>query len=1037
MSKPLSSYYTGKPSIGVYYASYADRWTTTVQSPVGVELYNIPTSYNLVYLSFVMPKSTYVSGQNDFGGINNITGLEFINTFDIIKQSVANLKSKGTVVLLSVGGGTYDWNGFNATHAASITALVNDLGCNGIDVDYEEDTGGMSGQRLANCINLLHTSAAGNYTISFSAMHCSGYGEAGTPWENTYPTSPYRNFGWQALKTYGAASKIDLINLQSYDAGPQPGTYDPAQAFDAYRSYYSGPILLGVEVPPEGSGTNIINESQIQYNVNKVLTDSQTNGNGIFIWDYSKVPNAANSTWTAPYILSRIQARMSAFSPPASSKITFYLNKTDAVAGTNPIGTNTTNYLLSRTDTGNRGGVTRWGIANRSTGTSNKTVIYRDTDVLNADGEYHMYAIPLLYFRTKSDAIAGTGELIISITLSSDIGGYTINNVEGFYSISPALTTGTSDNTRRYISGDTLNAPGMYYLVYVPANIVYYPDKASADAQLTNTIVAINRGNTNVGFTTFGNIGSTTEWRISSIASTGSSDTARVYENGDILNADGGYHVYPASQAPVSNILYFATEAAADLGSSPIGENNTNYTLGTANIGSIGTTTSWRISRVSSTGSSNNTVVYNNTDSLNADGVYYVYPASPVVNKITFYMNKNDATSGVNAIGTNITNYEIARTDTGNRGGITRWGIASRSTGSSNKTVIYRQIEVLNADGEYHLYAIPLLYFAKKSDAIVGTNPLNTIASSGDGGYIISGTAAGFGLFFNISPTLTRGTSDNTRPYRDGDILTGPGMYYLVAGRSVATYYADQASADAQLSTALARDNSVLNAVIRVGDITVGNSRSIDEWRISSIASTGSADTTRVYQNGDYIAPDGAYYFYPANPLTLPDAPCFCKGTQILTNTGYKNIENLNNKSDMIITSDNRAVSFKMYSFVAPKTNTDTAPYLIPAGSMSSNYPPQDLRVSPLHAIKDNRGVWQIPEILAKTNKKIVQFSVGKDVQYYHIECPNYFTDNLLANGIVVESLNNNQNKEMTNVYAWDTTISGYNRFTKLNSSVF
>lgn len=44
------------------------------------------------------------------------------------------------------------------------------------------------------------------------------------------------------------------------DAGP---TFRPTQAFNAYRSLYSGRILLGVEVPPEAWGGHVTSEAEV------------------------------------------------------------------------------------------------------------------------------------------------------------------------------------------------------------------------------------------------------------------------------------------------------------------------------------------------------------------------------------------------------------------------------------------------------------------------------------------------------------------------------------------------------------------------------------------------------------------------------------------------------------------------------------------------------------------------------------------------------------------------------------------------------
>jgi hypothetical protein len=115
-----------------------------------------------------------------------------------------------------------------------------------------------------------------------------------------------------------------------------------------------------------------------------------------------------------------------------------------------------------------------------------------------------------------------------------------------------------------------------------------------------------------------------------------------------------------------------------------------------------------------------------------------------------------------------------------------------------------------------------------------------------------------------------------------------------------------------------------------------------------------------------------------------------------------------------------------VFSFTLTKATLFTAPYCIKANTFGNH---NDLCVSGGHAIKDTRSVWQMPQRLVATNPNVTQFGVGKPITYYHIECPNYFTDNLVAEGIVVESFKNKQSSY--NVYKWDENLNGYTRKNK------
>jgi hypothetical protein len=147
--------------------------------------------------------------------------------------------------------------------------------------------------------------------------------------------------------------------------------------------------------------------------------------------------------------------------------------------------------------------------------------------------------------------------------------------------------------------------------------------------------------------------------------------------------------------------------------------------------------------------------------------------------------------------------------------------------------------------------------------------------------------------------------------------------------------------------------------------------------------------------------------------------PCFLKGTRILTPTGYKKIEEIES-GDHILTSDNRKVPVKLYQFTTQCTE-ETAPFCIPAGALGDHLPSRDLHISGNHAIQI-QGSWQIPRYLAENNSEIQQHSIGSTITYYHIECPNYINDNLIAEGVTAESFNTKTKVQ------WKRTETGYTR---------
>jgi hypothetical protein len=130
---------------------------------------------------------------------------------------------------------------------------------------------------------------------------------------------------------------------------------------------------------------------------------------------------------------------------------------------------------------------------------------------------------------------------------------------------------------------------------------------------------------------------------------------------------------------------------------------------------------------------------------------------------------------------------------------------------------------------------------------------------------------------------------------------------------------------------------------------------------------------------------------------------CFVAGTKILTASGYKLIEEIND-GEMIATSDGRALQCKVYITEVKTTTKENAPYLIPANTFAPRCPARELTLSPLHAIQLSRGIWQIPKMAATLYSGVRQVKIGSSCTYYHLEMPNYLTDNIVAEGTVVES---------------------------------
>lgn len=157
---------------------------------------------------------------------------------------------------------------------------------------------------------------------------------------------------------------------------------------------------------------------------------------------------------------------------------------------------------------------------------------------------------------------------------------------------------------------------------------------------------------------------------------------------------------------------------------------------------------------------------------------------------------------------------------------------------------------------------------------------------------------------------------------------------------------------------------------------------------------------------------------------TTGGAACFVAGTRILTPEGYKAVETLK-RGSLVMTAEGRAVPAKIYYMDIKTTTATSAPYTIPAGTFGLK---TELTVSPLHAFQMRKGVWMIPEVAAKISSAVVQKTVGKPIVYYHVECPHYLRDNLVVDGIVVESYGATQMKGMGTPYTWCKSLNGFTR---------
>jgi len=285
---------TGKREIVAYYQSWSGSWASEGKNH---SLANLPPYITTVLLSFVRPEASYRSGQNSWVG----TGMDFSADFHVVRDAIRSLKHKnpGTKVLLSIGGATYvNWRQANA---GAIAALVRDLGADGADLDYEPTegvcswgTGGNScpgDQEFISLIRQFRAALPRPYLLTTAAWSTGAFGPGQYAASRFAGNLVGANFGLYVNPLKEVGQDFDAVYIMSYDAGGPAAPagnatgYDPKLAFDAYRAIYQGPLMLGVEVPPEAWGGHVSTPQEAQDRAQYVIDHG---GNGMMIWSIQK-----------------------------------------------------------------------------------------------------------------------------------------------------------------------------------------------------------------------------------------------------------------------------------------------------------------------------------------------------------------------------------------------------------------------------------------------------------------------------------------------------------------------------------------------------------------------------------------------------------------------------------------------------------------------------------------------------------------------------------------------------------------------------
>ena len=280
--------------ICVYFQSWSSGWAADVS---GLDLARVDGGITILNIAFVLPKCTYYPGQRNWDG----TGLQFSSDFGVVVGGIARLRDKGMKVMLSVGGGSYWSSSTYEFQPANCIALMQDLGCDGIDLDWE--VGADHDGQLCYAIEQLKRLMPAGKKISFCGWSTGAMDKV--------VGDQFRGMNVSALVQQGG--NVDWVNVMAYDAGP---SFDPKAALMQYRKYYKGPLSLGFEVGTQAWGGAMLTRDQVISTCDFVMGEDVRNG--VFVWALQKESGGTPSTMD---IVTIAREKFKVGSPPAAGLV--------------------------------------------------------------------------------------------------------------------------------------------------------------------------------------------------------------------------------------------------------------------------------------------------------------------------------------------------------------------------------------------------------------------------------------------------------------------------------------------------------------------------------------------------------------------------------------------------------------------------------------------------------------------------------------------------------------------------------------------
>lgn len=261
----------------LYWESFFDNPNRI--NPVADDYYlaKVPSYVDVVYLSFGKVQCSYVDLSSD---IKDTVGLNFEGTCNDFKKLIDLVKSRCPNIkfMLSLQQSTpeeyipepYDsdgWGGMTSTHVANIKKFLDDVGIDGVSIDYEllssiddlehhcqtdPETGlryCYTDQEFTDVLTLLRNGLPqGEYLIDIAALHVGFFGE--DEYINASPVGWNSGYNLFLKNNEELMNKLDGIHIMNYDAGFE---YDPVMALRACRKYFPTiPSWIGLRAgPPE------------------------------------------------------------------------------------------------------------------------------------------------------------------------------------------------------------------------------------------------------------------------------------------------------------------------------------------------------------------------------------------------------------------------------------------------------------------------------------------------------------------------------------------------------------------------------------------------------------------------------------------------------------------------------------------------------------------------------------------------------------------------------------------------------------------